>query len=982
MSHRAASARGSVPGDAQRGRDTSPQLALPRNGRPSNVSPSQMRTDISPPRMRSSPQTAVPPVVISTLAPPQVSEPRGRNLVRNTSFNPPTYGAPIGSGRQYAPVTRQASQWAPWAYGGYPNGGVDYRPRTLSPSGGATMYTQMAPQGFWAPASARPGGTKTSGPLRRQHSSGAVIAQLMSRPQIQTNSPPGASGVQWINVNNVARSPAPSPSPSPIGRTPAASPARSPVGSPPLGRTPAASPRGNGGVQPPPISDLWLTGSSNLPGGSMNLPVTVGVETIAVEPCLSPVASPLPSPGAPPAPLLFNLSNSLSSSISASTVAQSLGSGGRLQSPNLGPGARIPLVNPIAAGPVSLSSRAPSPGPIGVLRTQAGVLRMTSTGVATRMETYPTKVMNTSVSTPQLEAMPQFSSRWLSALLDSPQWLEAFAGSEFRKLAGARQRLAWAEVCTLASQVCERAGAGQPSVKRLRVSYQAVMGGDTVSPADQLPAMGVVQFQRFARHLLQGVSQGLQDTESGGSPRLVQEFETKVSEPYRTLKVERPTEPKIDDEHQQHLPLQTLTATPDHPPRTNHENRFSQMLDDDDDVPMQEMQEMQDMRGIDLNDPNDYIEDKQERPEYNILPEPENNYAPPDDYAPPEDNARQLYQNAVDVAAAPPSPDRLVQEVDPYLAPRSPNRFVQEPTDPYLASPSLNRALVPEQDPYLSVAATEPPIYTEPPMYTEPPRAPLSPNRRLIAAGFMEQDPYLQVDATSPRAARMVQEKIEVGEDDDDVAIREQVVDDRRPMPISQVAPTLVGKKFIIALRHGRSLAQDAPSARLWSPELADCGLSSAGWRQAELLRVTLAEDDLDLIVCAPLTKALQTALAAFQDLNCPIVVHPALAGDRGGPPEATPRTVEELNQDEALTSLPRFWALDFSLLGTGWPEERPAAGVQAFLPWIRERPETRIAVVGIFGVLRRLLPEVVDFPNCKPLRCVLDEEKLSRIAA
>jgi broad specificity phosphatase PhoE len=405
----------------------------------------------------------------------------------------------------------------------------------------------------------------------------------------------------------------------------------------------------------------------------------------------------------------------------------------------------------------------------------------------------------------------------------------------------------------------------------------AVTGSSELSPLD------VAQFQRFSRHLLQGVSRGLQDTDSGGGP-MVQEFETKVVTQPQERKIVR--QPKMDDEHSRDLPLQSLAPrVPDLPPRLLHGERFSTMAVENDVGPMQEMMDFEPKR-----------------------------------VAAPADSDMPRYEDAVDVAA-------------PLGAPR----LLPEP----------------DQDPYIMVQSESPRNIDRIDLGVPPP---------------VEMDGY--------------QTSLLPHEDEDDVGGGEDPYNHATMMPAAVVhPPTVQGEKLVIALRHGRSLAQDAPSARLWSPELADCGLSNAGWRQAEQLRATLAEDDLDLVVCAPLTKALQTALAAFKDLSCPIIVHPALAGDRGGPPEATPRTVAELTEDEGLTSLPRFRALDFSLLGAGWPEERPAAGVQAFLPWMRDRPESRVAVVGIFGVLRRLLPEVVDFPNCKPLRCVLNDDKLTRVS-
>lgn len=181
----------------------------------------------------------------------------------------------------------------------------------------------------------------------------------------------------------------------------------------------------------------------------------------------------------------------------------------------------------------------------------------------------------------------------------------------------------------------------------------------------------------------------------------------------------------------------------------------------------------------------------------------------------------------------------------------------------------------------------------------------------------------------------------------------------------------------LVLLRHGRSLAQDAPRRGQWEADLLDCGLSRVGWQQSQRLQTEMCAEGFDLVVCAPLTRCIQTALAAFQDLGVPVVLHPCLAADRGGPPESTPRTVAALMEDEGLRRLPGFETLDFSLLGEGWPDVRPPGGPSVLLPWIQGRKVRRVAVVGLFGSLRRLMPQVADIPNCLPLRCEVREGRI-----
>jgi uncharacterized membrane protein YgcG len=162
--------------------------------------------------------------------------------------------------------------------------------------------------------------------------------------------------------------------------------------------------------------------------------------------------------------------------------------------------------------------------------------------------------------------------------------------------------------------------------------------------------------------------------------------------------------------------------------------------------------------------------------------------------------------------------------------------------------------------------------------------------------------------------------------------------------------------------------------------------------------------------------RALSTALLAFRDrsVDCPMVIHQSCR-ELGGIPENFPRSVRELQRDDNLNSLPRFDEVDFSLLPSDWPAqsknghgsgksgggggkngdgsgsggggggkkkgggskrtsdpcaERVVGG--GFLEWLREQPQTRVAVVCHHNYITSLLGGV-RVENAVPIECVLD---------
>ena len=123
-----------------------------------------------------------------------------------------------------------------------------------------------------------------------------------------------------------------------------------------------------------------------------------------------------------------------------------------------------------------------------------------------------------------------------------------------------------------------------------------------------------------------------------------------------------------------------------------------------------------------------------------------------------------------------------------------------------------------------------------------------------------------------------------------------------------------------------------------------------------------------ELIVCSPLSRAVQTALVMFNHSSAPLIVHPALkeikadytAGGKfpGGKPgcQGLPRSALEA----ALAAHPRSSgaSADTSLLNDDWfdphePHASQTARVDEFERWLMSRPERSVAVVSHGGCLR-----------------------------
>lgn len=200
---------------------------------------------------------------------------------------------------------------------------------------------------------------------------------------------------------------------------------------------------------------------------------------------------------------------------------------------------------------------------------------------------------------------------------------------------------------------------------------------------------------------------------------------------------------------------------------------------------------------------------------------------------------------------------------------------------------------------------------------------------------------------------------------------------------------TAVSMKRVILIRHGESVAQAVPRQERWNPNatfLRDAPLGEAGESQV-LNLASLPNTSVELVVCSPLTRALQTAIGVFGELGVRVIVHPNLRevpskhfGAEGAPmqQECLGRTVQELRADCRLQRDFLDWSVMLGEPDVWWSETVDSPSVVdnrlgAFGQWLVERPESCIAVVCHFNVIQRLTKTKHKVHNCSPIHCNFD---------
>lgn len=201
--------------------------------------------------------------------------------------------------------------------------------------------------------------------------------------------------------------------------------------------------------------------------------------------------------------------------------------------------------------------------------------------------------------------------------------------------------------------------------------------------------------------------------------------------------------------------------------------------------------------------------------------------------------------------------------------------------------------------------------------------------------------------------------------------------------------------RTVYLIRHGQSKGQVAlEHERRFNESLTDCGLTDVGKCQAADIASRMDITKIDLVLCSPLTRALQTALIAFSKHNNQIVCNYDLREVGSMIPENLPRKVHEVQTDLET------WGLDISKIDfeshkpDQWPNrhETPPKVVRrdrirdVFVRLAETLPleiET-IAVVCHYHVIRTALSDPFDAKqsrdiqrnlqpkNAEPIRCIL----------
>jgi broad specificity phosphatase PhoE len=203
-----------------------------------------------------------------------------------------------------------------------------------------------------------------------------------------------------------------------------------------------------------------------------------------------------------------------------------------------------------------------------------------------------------------------------------------------------------------------------------------------------------------------------------------------------------------------------------------------------------------------------------------------------------------------------------------------------------------------------------------------------------------------------------------------------------------------IAKKKIYFIRHGQSLAQVASVAQRKSDlALQDCRLSNQGILQAKQLRTHVKSLGIQLVVASPLTRAIQTALLAFPTTKT--IVHYELRELGSAAIENQPRPIHQVLADLDIWSEYTTKNLDVTTFQPhDWPHRHDVSPRvvrrdrvrQVFEDWLADRPETVVAVVCHYHVIRAALyqrrnsiclgkNDMIKPLNCVPIHCELDEE-------
>lgn len=194
----------------------------------------------------------------------------------------------------------------------------------------------------------------------------------------------------------------------------------------------------------------------------------------------------------------------------------------------------------------------------------------------------------------------------------------------------------------------------------------------------------------------------------------------------------------------------------------------------------------------------------------------------------------------------------------------------------------------------------------------------------------------------------------------------------------------LAGKRVLL-LRHGRTEMNDFLTRVAWDapdfvdPMLFDTRLTEEGRAQARLAAHALrSRDDIELVVCSPLSRALATHELAFarNGARVPMIVLPLAAerrfhaSDLGRPRPQLEAEFPGAHIDWSL--LPQDGTWGYPALPAEEPEADFVQRMAELRAFLAARPERTIAVVAHWGVIHALTGKQAQ--NCELLDYALDE--------
>ncbi len=176
-------------------------------------------------------------------------------------------------------------------------------------------------------------------------------------------------------------------------------------------------------------------------------------------------------------------------------------------------------------------------------------------------------------------------------------------------------------------------------------------------------------------------------------------------------------------------------------------------------------------------------------------------------------------------------------------------------------------------------------------------------------------------------------------------------------------------KKQVYLIRHGQSEANVALD--LDNPNFYyDAKLTTLGKKQAQNTKKKLKNIDFDLVICSPLTRALQTFSLIFPNLSkeaviLPLVREHSLCSSEVG---RQPSILAKEFPDFRFNNLKKFWwnnniYIDEKKIIFESMEDLDKRVLQ-FKRWIQKRPEKKIALVSHGTFISRIINYLLN--NCE----------------